>query len=657
MLDDDDRALMHAVSRYLETVNRVVADDRAGERTRLGEEVSAHLGVDVTTLPVTTETLSAHRYVDADIALDALTARGGGRLIGVTGGEQRLHVSASELFAGSYSHFAPGPVSYESRDVSATAQRRVVSFGVRLLTHDGHPLAIVQRAANPRTMPPQPQLELIGTDPDATASALVEIRRLMIERSVLRGQVLSFVPTEYGHEAGTTFLARPEVAAEDIVLGEGVLQRIVDHVVGIGDHREALRAAGQHLKRGVLLYGPPGTGKTLTVRHLLARTPGTTAVVLTGSSIRFVTAAAEIARTFAPALVVLEDIDLVAADRGFSPEPVLFDVLDALDGLEPDADIAFVMTTNHVQILEEALAARPGRVDLGIEIPLPDDTDRRRLFRRYAQGLPLSAEAVDTAADRAHGTTGSFAKELLRGTVLRAALRGDAAPNDDDLTATLDELLASGAQLTRVLLGSRPQATPAFIATEAGWQPSFPSPPDGSSLQVSPGGEIGYHDETDGRWVALDTVDPGATGPALDEEDAEAPLIDTSEPTHELAFPMPVWHTVYAALGNTGSIERVGGDPVIAARTERLQNAGSTATARHPGPLAPSGWPLDDADLAVPLADGDEEFLIEILAGWQRVIRGILADPDLPDLARREQEDSLAVGTQALRFLATRLFA
>ncbi|MEV7873562.1 AAA family ATPase [Microbacterium sp. NPDC089188] len=655
MLDDDDRALMRAMSRYFETVNRVVADDRAGERTPLGEELSAHLGVDVTTLPVTTETLSAHRYVDADIALDELTERGGGRLIGVTGGEQRLHVSASELFAGPYSHFAPGPVSYESRDVSATAQRRVVSFGVRLLAFDGHPLAIVQRSANPRSMPSQPQLEVIGADPDATAAALVEIRRLMIERSVLRGHVLSFVPTEYGHEAGATFLPRPEVGADDIVLGEGVLQRIVDHVVGIGDHREALRSAGQHLKRGVLLYGPPGTGKTLTVRHLLARTPETTAVVLTGSSIRFITAAAEIARTFAPALVVLEDIDLVAADRGFSPEPVLFDVLDALDGLEPDADIAFVMTTNHVQILEEALAARPGRVDLGVEIPLPDDADRRRLFRRYAQGLPLSAEAIEAAADRAQGTTGSFAKELLRGTVLRAAVRGEEAPTDDDLTAALDELLDSGAALTRVLLGARPETPPpspsAYIATETPFVPR----PGGPSMQVSPSGEIGYHDKTDGHWVALDTVGDDTVGSIAFDQEVEDPLVDTSEPTHELSFPMPVWHTVYAELGNAGSVERVGGDPVIAARTERLQAAGSAAAARHPGPLAPSGWPLDDAELPVSLADGDEEFLVEILAGGQRVTRGILAEPDLPDHVRREQEESFTAGAEALRFIAARL--
>ena len=55
-----------------------------------------------------------------------------------------------------------------------------------------------------------------------------------------------------------------------MILPEGVRERVVRHVVGIGEHREALRQAGQHLKRGVLLYGPPGTGKTHLVRHLLS---------------------------------------------------------------------------------------------------------------------------------------------------------------------------------------------------------------------------------------------------------------------------------------------------------------------------------------------------------------------------------------------------
>lgn len=452
---DDDRELLRTVSRYLEHVHRVAADDNANGRSELSDLVSDHLGVDAATVPVTTESLSLHRYVDADIALDELTTASGGRVIGVTGGDQRWHVSASELLTSSYARFAPGPISYETRAIGPGGERRVVAFGVRLLTFDGQPLAVVQRSSSPNTMPPAARLEVFGSDPEATSAALAEIRRLMVERSVLRGQVLSFAQTEYGSHAGATFLPRPSVEADDVVLADGVLQRIVDHVVGIGDQREVLRSAGQHLKRGVLLYGPPGTGKTLTVRHLLSRTPGTTAVVLTGSSIRFVSAAAEIARTFAPALVVLEDIDLVAADRAHSPEPVLFDVLDALDGLEPDADIAFVMTTNHVQVLEEALAARPGRVDLGVEIALPDVTARRRLFQHYAGSLPFSADALHAAAERAEGTTGSFAKELVRRTVLRAALRGDELPTDDDLTAALDDLLSSGAELTRLLLGGR----------------------------------------------------------------------------------------------------------------------------------------------------------------------------------------------------------
>jgi len=243
------------------------------------------------------------------------------------------------------------------------------------------------------------------------------------------------------------------VSADDVILGPGVLEAVVRHVVGIGEHRERLLAAGQHLKRGVLLYGPPGTGKTLTVRHLLSRTPETTAVLLTGRSIQFITEAAELARAMQPSIVVLEDVDLVAEERGLhGPQPLLFAVLDALDGLGGDADVTFVLTTNRVQVLEPALAERPGRIDLAVEVPLPDDVARRRLFHRYGAGLPLGADALDAAADRAAGTTGSFAKELVRRAVLLGAERGHPV-TDAELVESLDELLASTAKLSRSLLG------------------------------------------------------------------------------------------------------------------------------------------------------------------------------------------------------------
>lgn len=453
MVGDEDRELMRTVARYLEHVNTLQQQEQRPSRTPLGDLISEHLGADAAGIAVVQEQIADHRLVDADIALELLSCATGGRLIGVSGGEQRLHNSMAELVSNPYVRYAPGPVDFEERATGPSTSRRVVSMGVRLLSHDGHPLALTQRAASVQTGRPTAVLEVMAADPEVVSSFLGRVRSLMVERSVLRGQVLSFVPTEFGRDAGATFLSRPSVAASEVILPDGVLDEIVQHVVGIGKHRDLLRSAGQHLKRGVLLYGPPGTGKTLTVRHLLSRTTDATVVLLTGSSIRFISAAAEIARTFEPSIVVLEDIDLVAMERHSSPQPLLFEVLEALDGLDGDADVAFLMTTNRVDVLEKALAERPGRVDLAVEVPLPALAERERLFRHYAHGLGFTTEALRHAAVRSEGVTGSFAKELIRRSVLDAAARGDEV-TDGHLFTALNELMSARQHLTRRMLGA-----------------------------------------------------------------------------------------------------------------------------------------------------------------------------------------------------------
>ena len=185
--------------------------------------------------------------------------------------------------------------------------------------------------------------------------------------------------------AGITFVRRPDLPADQVILPEGTLDHVRAHVVGLAEHREELRARGQHLKRGILLYGPPGTGKTHTVRHLIGSSQDTTVVLLSGQQFQFVTDAAQVARAHQPAIVVLEDCDLVAEDRDYGPSgrPLLFTLLDAMDGLDADADVTFLLTTNRVQQLERALVQRPGRVDLAVEIPLPDAEARAALIRLY----------------------------------------------------------------------------------------------------------------------------------------------------------------------------------------------------------------------------------------------------------------------------------
>ncbi|MCS5722347.1 ATP-binding protein [Herbiconiux sp. CPCC 203407] len=452
-----DERTQEFVETFRVFLEEVVQTERGGDDglSPLGELVEAHLGSPVRELPVITHTIAAHRLVDADLALSSLADASGAAPLGVSGGQMRDQCALPELLAGSrFARFAPGPIDYVSVADGPDSVRRVMSFGLVLLHFEGAPVVALQRAAKPERGRAAAALEVLAADPDVAGAFLAEFSRLMLSLSVLRGQVLSFTASEYGNgAAGATFLPRPQVAADDVILAPGVLESVTRHVVGVGEQRERLREAGQHLKRGVLLYGPPGTGKTLTVRHLLSRTPDTTAVLLTGPSIRFITEAAELARAMQPAVVVLEDVDLVAQERGLhGPQPLLFAVLDALDGLDGDADVAFVLTTNRVEMLERALAERPGRVDLAVEVALPDDEARRRLFHRYAQGLPLGADAIDAAADRAAGTTGSFAKELMRRAVLAAA-EADRAVTDADLAEALDSLLSAGARLTRSLLG------------------------------------------------------------------------------------------------------------------------------------------------------------------------------------------------------------
>jgi len=235
-------------------------------------------------------------------------------------------------------------------------------------------------------------------------------------------------------------------------------------------HREALIAAGRHLSRGLLLWGPPGTGKTHTVRYLLGRTAGVTVVQLTGVALHLIAEACSVARALAPAMVVVEDVDLIAEDRGEYPgqHPLLFQLLNEMDGLADDADVVFVLTTNRADVLEPALAARPGRVDQAVELCLPDATARRALLELYRGSLELDAAHLDRLAEQTEGVTASFLKELLRRSAVIAATSATSdgqVPADGpvgtgpvvvtaaDMDAALEELRDTRNAMTRVLLG------------------------------------------------------------------------------------------------------------------------------------------------------------------------------------------------------------
>jgi ATP-dependent 26S proteasome regulatory subunit len=295
---------------------------------------------------------------------------------------------------------------------------------------------------------------------------LSEIRALANAHNVYRSHVISLGAR--GAE-DVQFHELPDVAREAIILPEALLATVEQSTLGFDAHAARLRAAGRHLKRGLLFHGPPGNGKTLTIMYLLARmqAQGRTAILLTGRVQGLIKQSCRLARLLAPAAVVLEDVDLVAEERGRHEQtgPLLFELLNEMDGLAADADVLFVLSTNRPDLLEPALAARPGRIDQAIEFPLPDGDCRRRLLRLYGQGLSVADEALEDMAGRTEGASAAFIRELMRKAALLAAsaepsAAGPLAVTGEHLRQALRTIVTEGGDLTKRLLGVAPGALP-----------------------------------------------------------------------------------------------------------------------------------------------------------------------------------------------------
>jgi len=301
-------------------------------------------------------------------------------------------------------------------------------------------------------------LEIAGLTVGDAQQVLAELEVLRSRHNVYRGQILELASSEYGMAIG--FPELPATSRADVVLPEAVLRRVERHTLDIAAARDALVAAGQHLKRGLLLFGPPGTGKTHTMRYIVEHLTGSTVFMLSGRSLDLIGEVTKMARELQPSVVVLEDVDLVAEERDYmeGSGPILFELLDAMDGAAADADLLFLLTTNRADLLEPALAARPGRVDVAIEIGLPDADARRRLLELYSRGVPvvMADDETDAVIERSAGVTASFVKELLRRAVLEA-LAEHGSPLTEvtgaHMLTALDDLLDSSQRVTRALLG------------------------------------------------------------------------------------------------------------------------------------------------------------------------------------------------------------
>ena len=470
---DDERLRLSDVGKLGRRMRRgVVGAARAHDQPGFGRLLAEHLGPEVADLRVVEESWPSYDHVNVQAGLDAWLAEEGRRhqLVGMARHHDEFGIS--DLVHPDPHRYGPAPGNVSFANVASGpggAVKPVVRAGLYLVTDGEGASAVLLTGADPRAGVSGLAVQVVANRDGVAESIAQRLRELSLTHNVFRGQVLSFGQDMFGERgAALRFHTRPHVTEADVVLPAETLAMIRRQVVGVAEHRERLLAARQHLKRGLLLFGPPGVGKTHSVRWLISMLSGVTIIELSGDSLMLIGEACSVARTLQPAMIVVEDVDLIAEDRGMHPgqHPLLFQLLNQMDGLAEDADVVFLLTTNRADVLEPALASRPGRIDQAVAMELPDVQARRRLFDLYRGDLVIDESNLDSVIERTEGVTASFLKELVRRAALMAAEGGGSSADSSSdssavalevsagrLDAALEELLDTRNAMTRVLLG------------------------------------------------------------------------------------------------------------------------------------------------------------------------------------------------------------
>ncbi|GAC1326316.1 MAG: ATP-dependent zinc metalloprotease FtsH [Mycobacteriales bacterium] len=263
----------------------------------------------------------------------------------------------------------------------------------------------------------------------------------------------------------TTFA---DVAGADEAIEE--LQEIKEFL----ENPAKFQAIGAKIPKGVLLYGPPGTGKTLLARAV-AGEAGVPFYSISGSDFveMFVGVGAsrvrdlfEQAKTNAPAIIFVDEIDAVGRHRGAGlggghdeREQTLNQLLVEMDGFDVKGGVILIAATNRPDILDPALL-RPGRFDRQIVVDRPDLLGRKGILRVHAKGKPMAADAdLDVIARRTPGFTGADLANVINEAALLTARNDGKEITGATLEESIDRVMAGPERKTRAMSDKEKKVT------------------------------------------------------------------------------------------------------------------------------------------------------------------------------------------------------
>ncbi|KAK0634869.1 vesicular-fusion protein sec18-like protein [Bombardia bombarda] len=198
-----------------------------------------------------------------------------------------------------------------------------------------------------------------------------------------------------------------------------------------------------HVK-GMLLYGPPGTGKTLIARQIGKMLNAREPKVINGPEVlnKYVGQSEEnIRKLFADAekeykekgdesglhIIIFDELDAVCKQRGSGAgggtgvgDSVVNQLLSKLDGVDQLNNILLIGMTNRKDMIDDALL-RPGRLEVQIEISLPDEHGRAQILKIHTSKM-LENKVMEQDVDLAElaALTKNFSGAEISGLVKSA---------------------------------------------------------------------------------------------------------------------------------------------------------------------------------------------------------------------------------------------
>jgi cell division protease FtsH len=265
------------------------------------------------------------------------------------------------------------------------------------------------------------------------------------------------------YSEGKTGVKFDDVAGVDEAKAE--LQEVIDFL----KNSQKYTRLGAKFPKGILLIGPPGTGKTLLARAV-AGEANVPFFSLSGSEFieLFVGVGASRVRDLfkqakenAPCIVFIDELDALGKSRGGGNsmvggsnderEQTLNQLLNEMDGFEPNIGIILIAATNRPEVLDPALQ-RPGRFDRQVVVDRPDKIGRKAILEVHVPNVKLADDVdLDKLAIRTPGFAGADLANLVNEAALLAARQDQDTVTMAEFNEAIERVIAGLKKKSRVL--------------------------------------------------------------------------------------------------------------------------------------------------------------------------------------------------------------